>query len=83
MLGKILHLYEGTKMNSLLQKEEKKVSPYLIMMLIIILNITVSILSFDMGRSDMKREACNSAEFKCNPEDYIIKEESNHGKFME
>lgn len=58
-------------MNSILQKEEKKVSPFLVVILIMILNLVVGIISFSAGKEEMKLEACNSGEFTCNPEDYI------------
>ena len=59
-------------MNSLLEKQEdKKVSPVLIVILIIILTVIASIVGFHAGKEEMRLEACNSLEFKCNPEDYL------------
>jgi len=56
---------------TLLPQEDKKVSPIIIVVLIMILNIITAIVSFEAGRDEMRMYACNDNNFKCNPEDYI------------
>ena len=57
---------------TLLPQEDKRVSPVIVVILIMILNIITAIISFEAGRDEMKMRACNDNNFRCNPEDIII-----------
>ena len=56
---------------SILEDQPKKVSPVIVVILIMILTVIASIVGFHAGKEEMRLEACNSPEFRCAPEDYI------------
>ena len=57
---------------SIIEDQPKKVSPVIVVILIMILTVIASIVGFHAGKEEMKLEACNSSTFQCNPEDYIL-----------